>query len=224
LAALSGDPGLCEVFLAGGSPHKDLARYLFEGWEDGYAKYSADPGNPEYQLYKEQYTRCKNVNFGIIYGVTAFGLAEQIEDTRQVAQEMLDGWRDRYPTAYDFIQKCRMTPVNKQVITTCFGRKKRVGLVSRGNLNFLMNEAANFPHQSIASDITLHAGIRCWEPLQDMGVRIVNLIHDALLMEVPITHGDAIRNDAARFVIDTMQQVPIDYGITKVPFGGSRGR
>lgn len=218
LAALSGDPALCEVFLSGGSPHKDLATYLFEGWADGYERYQADPGNPELQLYKEQYTRCKNVNFGIIYGISAFGLAKQIKDTRSVAQEMLDGWADRYPEAWAFIQKCRGTVTRNQVITTCFGRKKRVGLVSRQNLNFLQNEAANFPHQSIASDITLHAAIKCWEQLYEMDVRIVNLIHDAILMEVPITSQNVTRGQCIDLVSREMERVPRDFGITRVPF------
>jgi DNA polymerase-1 len=218
LAALSGDPALCKVFLEGGSPHKDLAIYLFDGWEERYSEYSNDPGNPLWLPAKEEYTRCKNVNFGIIYGISAFGLADQIGDTKQVAQDMLDGWRQRYPVAWDFISKCRMTPVRKQDITTCFGRKKRVGLVSRANLNFLKNEAANFPHQSIASDITLHAGIRTWEELLSWDVRIVNLVHDALIMESPIDDQNETRGRVIRHVANTMQQVPIDYGITAVPF------
>ena len=218
LAALSGDPALCEVFLSGGSPHKDLAIHLFEGWEEEYNRHLADPGNPAYREAKEQYTKCKNVNFGIIYGISPFGLAAQINDTKQVAASMLQGWGERYPVALEFIQKCRDTPMNNQVITTCFGRKKRIGLVSRSNLNFLQNEAANFPHQSIASDITLTAGIRSWEQLFEWDVRIVNLIHDELLMEVPITPQDVTRGRVAELVIREMQQVPIDMGITRVPF------
>ncbi len=219
LAALSGDPALCEVFLSGGSPHKDLAIHLFDGWEERYAQYNTDPGNPLYLPAKEEYTKCKNVNFGIIYGISPFGLADQIGDTKAVAEEMLNGWAKRYPVAKEFIEKCRATPVRNQIITTSFGRKKRVGLVSRGNLNFLQNEAANFPHQSISSDITLHAAIRCWKQLLAWDVRIVNLIHDALLMEVPITHDNHIRNDAIAIVRHEMSQVPKDWGISQeIPF------
>ena len=218
LAALSGDDALCAVFLSGRSPHKDLAVHLFEGWSAGYERYNADPGNPELQIYKEQYTRCKNVNFGIIYGVTPIGLALQIKDTKQVAAEMLQGWRERYPDAWGFIRKCRDTVVKNQVITTCFGRKKRVQIVSRQNLNFLKNEAANFPHQSIASDITLHAAIRTEPILRAWGVRIVNLVHDAILMEVPITPQNETRGRAIELVSNALQQVPKDFGITKVPF------
>ncbi|MEE8598943.1 MAG: DNA polymerase [Dehalococcoidales bacterium] len=219
LAALSGDPALSEVFLSGGSPHKDLAIHLFNGWERDYERYLADPGNPLWLQSKEDYTKCKNVNFGIMYGITAFGLMEQINDTKQVAQDMLDGWADRYPTASKFIQKCRDTVKSGQVMTTCFGRKKRIQLVTYQNLNFLQNEAANFPHQSIASDITLHAAIRTWRELLDMGVRIVNLIHDALLLEVPITHDNHIRDDAIALVRCEMAQVPKDWGVSQeIPF------
>ena len=224
LAALSGDPALCEVFLSGGSPHKDLAIYLSGNgtfpadWEQRYASYSQDPENKLWLPAKEEYTKCKNVNFGIIYGISAFGLAGEIHDTKTVAQQMLDGWAERYPVALEFIEKCRATPTNNQIITTCFGRKKRVGLVSRQNLNFLQNEAANFPHQSIASDITLTAANRTWQQLLEWDVRIVNLIHDAILMEVPITPRNETRGRAIELVSRELAQVPIDYGITQVPF------
>ena len=131
---------------------------------------------------------------------------------------MLEGWYNRYPGAAVFIGLCRDCPANNVVITTCFGRKKRVGLVTRANLPFLENEAANFPHQSIASDITLHAAIRCWRPLLARGIKIVNLIHDALLMEVPLTPDNHLREFAIRLVAGELRQVPIDYGLTQVPF------
>jgi DNA polymerase-1 len=224
LACLSSDPTLCEVFLSGESPHKDLSVYLssvgsFEpNWLERYAAYTKDPENPELFLAKEEYTRSKNVNFGIMYGITKFGLAQQIKDTPIAAQELLDGWAERYPIAKSFQDKCRSTVKKGQVITTCFGRKKRVPLVSYQNLNFLENEAANFPHQSIASDITLHAAIRCWKQLLEWDVRIVDMIHDAILMESPITPDNHVRNNVIELVSSSMEQVPRDYNLTHVPF------
>ncbi len=206
LAALSGDEGLLEVYQGDGDLHSDLARYLFPGWHKGR------------EGAKEQRVKCKNVNFGITYGITEYGLQGELNGTLGEARGMINGWYDRYPTAKEFIDKCRQAPMNNQDITTCFGRRKRVGLVSRENMHFLQNEAANFPHQSIASDITLHAGIRSWKPLEHMGVHIVNLIHDALLLEVPITQDNHIRHDAIVLVAREMRQVPIDWGITRVPF------
>ncbi len=153
-----------------------------------------------------------------MYGITEFGLQGQIGGPLIESRRMLEGWYGKYSVAAEFIQKCRACPASNQVITTTFGRKKRVGLVSRENLSFLQNEAANFPHQSIASDITLHAAIRTWKPLLAMGVRIVNLIHDSLLLEVPLSYGNYIRRKAIRLVAQELRQVPIDWGITAVPF------
>jgi uracil-DNA glycosylase family 4 len=212
LAALSGDPGLLEVYGGDGDLHTDLANFLFPGWDER----KADPAT--YQAAYEQRVKCKNVNFGITYGITEYGLQEQLNCALSEARTMLRGWDDRYPVAREFINKCRQAPMNGQDITTCFGRRKRVGLVSRENMHFLQNEAANFPHQSIASDITLHAGIRSQKPLMSLGVRIVNLIHDALLLEVPITADNHIRHEAICLVAHEMRQVPIDWGITRVPF------
>lgn len=213
LAALSGDPTLVEIYNTGGDLHTDLANFLFPGWNERAA------GNAILKaVAKEQRVQCKNVNFGITYGISEFGLQGQIGGPLSESRDMLNGWAEKYPVASEFIDKCRMTPSRNQIITTCFGRKKRVGLVSRENIRFLQNEAANFPHQSIASDITLHAAIRTWRQLLGMGVRIVNLIHDSLLMEVPITGDGDLRRRAIQMVAHEMRQVPIDWGITKVPF------
>ena len=208
LAALSGDEILIDIYNTGGDIHTEMAKHLFPGWPDNRSK----------PVAKEQRVKCKNVNFGIGYGITKYGLAEQISDTFAIAQAMIDGWYERFPGAALFINQCRMTPAKNQIITTCFGRKKRVQLVSKGLLARLGNEAANFPHQSIASDITLHAAIRCWEQLRDWGIRIINLVHDSIIMEVPITPNNELRMRASRYVAAALRQVPIDWGIDEVPF------
>ncbi len=224
LAALSGDPILCDLFQSGGSPHKDLSIYFSDvgtykpDWEERYAKHILDPGNLLWLPAKEEYIVTKNVNFGIMYGITEFGLQGQIGGTIKDARILIRGWYERYNVAKKFIDRCRGAPLNNFDITTCFGRRKRTGIVSRENKHFLQNEAANFPHQSIASDITLHAAIRCWKKLLAIDVRIVNLIHDALLMEVPITPDNHIRHEVICMVAREMRQIPIDWGITRVPF------
>lgn len=199
LAALSGDPAMMQVFLSGGDIHTELAIYLF-GKDYSY----------------EQRVKCKNVNFGIVYGITPFGLQDQIGGPLSDSERMINGWAKRFPKAWSFIQYCRESPTAGRTIVTPFGRKKRTGLVTAGNLKFLQNEAANFPHQSIASDITLHAAMRVEPILREKGIKIVNLIHDAILMEVPDTaeHIQFVKD----LVPATMQQVPKDWGITLVPF------
>jgi uracil-DNA glycosylase family 4 len=220
LAALSGDPGMIELYNAGRDIHTELARFLFPGWDERHA---APKGTPEAIQAKEERTKCKNVNFGIVYGITEFGLQDQIGGTLDECRAMIEGWGKRFPVAWNFIEKCRMAPRRGQVITTMFGRKKRVGIVTPDNIGFLENESANFPHQSIASDITLHAAMRTKDQLRSMGVRIVNLIHDAVLMEVPLANPNTA-HDAAMLVGHEMARVPRDFGIKAVPFLASAGR
>jgi len=208
LGAVSGDEVLVGIYTSGGDIHTEMAKFLFPGWPDGRDK----------NVAKEQRVKCKNVNFGIVYGISEFGLQEQIGGPLEESRRLIHGWYVRFPTAAEFINQCRMAPLRNQDITTCFGRRKRGGLVSRGNIGFLQNEAANFPHQSIASDITLHAAIRVWPTLAEWGVRIVNLVHDSIITEVPITPGNELRMRVARLIANELRQVPIDWGITAVPF------
>lgn len=208
IACLSGDEVLIEIYNNDGDVHGELANYLFPGWD-----LRDDKG-----LKKEQRVKSKNVNFGIPYGITKFGLQGQIGGPLSEADAMLKGWDERFPQARAFLNKCRNAPANNQVITTCFGRKKRTGLVSGMNISFLMNEAANFPPQSISSDITLHAGIRTWRALLAMDVRIVNLVHDSLILESPITPGNVVTRKAIAMVQKEFTSIPIEYGLTQVPF------
>lgn len=219
LAALSEDPILCAIFINGGDPHTDLANVIYPGY-DQRVKLATDTNDSVLAAQcKEERTKCKNVNFGIIYGITKFGLCQQIKGTPAEAQSMLDQWFGRYIVAGAFINSCRNTPLNNQVITTCFGRKKRVGIVSPINIGFLQNEAANFPPQSIASDFTLHAGIRSWKQLEEWSCRIINTVHDSIIFEIPIRNdGGKIRHKAITYVQENMQAVPHDYGIDQVPF------
>lgn len=216
LAAVSGDPVLCDIYNTEGDLHDDLAIYLFPGWDE---RRREAKGTDLFQQAYEERVKCKNVNFGIVYGITAFGLYDQIGGLLTRCAEMIDGWFIRYNVAGKFIGKCRRAPTSNQVITTCFGRKKRVGLVSRSNLKHLQNEAANFPHQSIASDITLMTAIFVWRLLRLWGVKIVNLVHDSIIMEVPIlADGGELRERVINLVSNTLAQVPKDYGLVRVPF------
>ena len=200
LAALSGDEAMCEIYNSDGmSLHDEVATALFgPNWDS------------------EQKMRAKAVNFGIVYGREAYSLAEEFNTSTSEGQRMINSWFARFPKAHQFIQICRQAPMKNQTLVTLFGRKKRFGLVTKHNLKDLQNEAANFPHQSIASDITLHAAIRVRPKLTKMDTRIVNLVHDSIVMEVP--NNPETINNVKHLVIKTMRQVPIDWGITRVPF------
>lgn len=206
LACLSGDPGLLEIYRSGKDLHAEVVAAIF-GPE------YVDEDHPE---HKEKRVLAKNINFGIVYGITAAGLKDQTKQPIEECTRMINGWYARFPVAAEFIKKCRATPSKMQVIHTCFGRQKRVGMVTRENLHSLQNEAANFPHQSIASDITLMTATRIFRRLKLKGVRIVNLIHDAILVEAP--NKPEVIQWAAKYITEEMAKTPPMWGLKRVPF------
>ena len=207
LACASNDPNLVSAFKEGRDVHMDLCLDLWGDEWDSYDKVTK----------KEKRVRAKNVAFGTVYGITAAGLSDQINDTRQAAQELLDGWNRRYSVARAFLNKCRDVAGTNKVMTTSFGRKKRPVVVTRENRHFVQNECANFPMQSMASDINLLAAVRTWRRLYKMGVRIVNLVHDSIIMEVPETVS-YMQAEIIELVQTEMARVPQDYGLTQIPF------
>jgi DNA polymerase-1 len=196
LAALSQCTALMEIFISGKDLHNEFSTFLF---------------GPKFT--REEKMAAKTVNFGIPYGREAPSIAAdpqlntKMDVTIKMAQSWIDGWAARFPGAWDFIQKCRMAPVRGETITTCFGNKKRPGVVSREKLKDLQNESANFPHQSIASNCTIRAGIELVEPLErDYDTYIINTVHDCIVMETPLNMPHI--HTVAKFVMDKMREIP----------------
>lgn len=207
LACLSGDPTFCEIFRSGISPH-DVTSMKLYGAVD-----------------KEKKIVAKCINFGIVYGITASGIVSKLEvepgitqvPTRKEAQSWIDVWAESYPLAWEYIERCRAAPIRGQTLVSFTGRKRRFSIVSRESLHHLQNEAANFPHQSGAHDITLLAGIRVQDEFaKKYDAHFVNEVHDALLSELPDDMATIVR--AARLLCSTMEEVPREWGLTEVPF------
>lgn len=209
LACLSGDPALLEIFCATDrSLHNEVAAELFGADFD-----------------EEQKMIAKNINFGIVYGITMFGLLDQLETaeppikgyTARDCQEWIDGWGRRFPIAWEYIQRCKASVRRGETITTIFGRKKRHGVIAMERLKDLENEASNFPHQSIASDIVLTTGTRIDDYIyQTWGAEIVNLVHDSMLIQ--IDREETRMRECCAFVMEQMVMTPRMMGLTRVPF------
>lgn len=207
LACLSGDVVLCDTFNRGISPHDVTCMKLYGS------------------IDKEKKIVAKCVNFGIIYGITAPGIVGKLEvepgitqvPTKKEAQQWIDTWAETYPEAWAYIMRCRDAPIKGQTLVSFTGRKRRFGVVSRESIHHLQNEAANFPHQSGAHDITLLAGISTQQELAEKyDCFFVNEVHDALLAELPDEMNTII--PAARLLMSTMEAVPKEWGLTEVPF------
>jgi uracil-DNA glycosylase family 4 len=196
LAALSQCTALMEIFISGKDLHNEFSSFLF---------------GPNFT--REEKMAAKTVNFGIPYGREAPSIAAdpqlntKMDVTIKMAQSWIDGWAERFPGAWEFIQKCRMAPIRGETITTCFGNKKRPGVVSREKLKDLQNESANFPHQSIASNLTVRSGIELIDVLElDYDTYIINTVHDCIVMETPLNMPHI--HTVANLVMNKMREIP----------------
>lgn len=209
LACLSADPGLLAIFCdTDRSLHNEVASDLFGKDFD-----------------EEQKMIAKNINFGIVYGITEFGLLDQLENAEppikgyssKDCREWIFGWAARFPVAWAYIQRCRAAVRRSETITTVFGRKKRHGVIARERLKDLENEASNFPHQSIASDIVLTTCTRVDDYiLERWGAEICNLVHDSALIR--IDEDEEKMRECCTFVMEQFTSTPRMKGLTRVPF------
>lgn len=231
LAELSGDLELTRIYTTEGmSIHDEVCVEIFgkhENYTEEEYQYWINKFNvhnfPE-KLYDEQKMKAKNVNFGIPYGISAYGLADQIDVTTREAQEYLNKWAKRFPQANTFLLKCRQAVVLGKTIVTYFGRKKRFGAVSNDprRLNDLQNQASNFPMQSMASDVVLDTGCHMQEQLDRVpeyrDVRIVNTVYDSILFELPVDKQLAIQ--LATETQEYMKWTAKEWGIKTIPIIG----
>ena len=172
------------------------------------------------RVYAEAKMRGKAVNFGIVYGREAHSLAQEFAISHQEAQRWIDEWlHDLYPVAGQFIKRCRDTVRLNQTMSTVFGRKKRLGVVSPEKQHDYENESANFPHQSTAHDIILCTGIEVQPVLKEKwDARIWNEVYDALYIEAPAE--DETVSACISYIQSVVARVPRDWGLTRVPFIG----
>lgn len=232
LACLSGDPDFCAVYLTPGTSLHELVRAELYGmpddWSEGEVlsfmrqfglmeRFREKNGKKVDLIPEEQKMRAKALNFGIPYGRTEQSLAEEFHIPVKEARRWIRAWFDRFPLAEEFIKKCRNAPLKGQTIVTVFGHKKRFPVVNPERLRDLQNEASNFPHQSTASTITLHAGMLLQDELMsELDTDIINTVHDSILFEAP--DEDEICDEVARRAIAVLEQVPKDWGLKRIPF------
>lgn len=207
LAELSQCPDLMGIFLRGEDLHVELSISLFGE-----------------NFTKEDKMKAKTVNFGIPYGREAPSIAEAFKVSVAEAQSWIDGWAKRFPVAWAFIEKCRMAPIKNQTLVSVFGNKKRPGVVSAEKLHDYMNEAANFFHQNIASNVNLHAGIKLITPLREMyDTHIINTVHDCIVTETPFDKNEPEKSKArvleiAGLMIEVMEREPLLWNLKSIPF------
>ena len=185
LAHLSGEPKLREAFARGEDIHRATAAEVL----------GKDPAT----LTTGERSIAKMINFGIVYGISAYGLSENLEIPRAEAQALIDAYLARFPFVQDFIARTVEQATRDGYATTILGRRRAIPELKASNpmtRQFGERVAVNFPMQGSNADIIKVAMIRIHDRLRDEGraARLVLQVHDELLLEVPDNEVKAIRD------------------------------
>jgi DNA polymerase-1 len=185
LAHVSGEPKLREAFARGEDIHTATAAEVL----------GVDPA----KLTSGQRSIAKMINFGIVYGISAFGLSENLEIPREEAQQYIDAYLARFPHVQDFIQRTIEQAKADGYVTSLLGRRRPVPEIRASNYQtrgFGERIAVNFVMQGSNADIIKVAMIRIVKRLRDegRGARLVLQVHDELLLEVPDPEVSKVRD------------------------------
>ncbi|WP_062261095.1 DNA polymerase I [Endozoicomonas arenosclerae] len=184
MAHLSDDAGLLDAFAKGLDIHKATAAEVF--------------GVALEALTTDQRRSAKAINFGLIYGMSSFGLAKQLGISRKSAQEYIDLYFDRYPGVLHYMDRTKESAKEKGYVETLFGR--RLYLPEINARNGMRRQAAertaiNAPMQGTAADIIKRAmaNVDQWLSESDLDARMIMQVHDELVLEVAEDQLDAVK-------------------------------
>ena len=194
MAHFSQDPHLVEAFRSGQDVHAATAAKIF--------------GVAIENVTKDQRRQAKTANFGIIYGISAFGLAQQLDCSRSEAKALIDGYFAAFPGVIDYIERQKELARQQGYAVTLFGRKRYLPDILSHNAtvrSFAERNAVNSPIQGTAADIIKMAMVTIHRRLKEEGLRtqMIMQVHDELNFNVPQDEIDEVRN----IVISEMQNV-----------------
>jgi DNA polymerase-1 len=184
MAHLSDDPRLMEAFAQGEDVHRATAGEVF--------------GLTPIEVSGEQRRAAKAINFGLIYGMSAFGLAKQIGVDRTAAAAYMDRYFTRYPGVARYMEETRAVARDKGYVETVFGRRlwlPELKSSNAGRRQGAERAAINAPMQGTAADLIKRAmiAVQDWLDAQNLRSLLVLQVHDELVLEVPDSELDLLR-------------------------------
>lgn len=198
MAMESGDEAMKTIYREGRDFHSETAAFHFGS-----------------DFTKENRDTAKNMNFGTGYGQSPFSFAEMYDIPLQTAKQFVDSWHKMFPSYWEWVRNVHSEVLQNGVLTSMFGRKRRFMLITNDNRDHVLKEGVNFKIQSVASDFHLHAAVILHDLLKDVGAHILIIVHDSIVLEVPLQAVDFVRET----VRGVMESVPaIKLGWTDIPF------
>jgi DNA polymerase-1 len=191
MAHISGDEGLRKAFAADLDVHQATAAEVF--------------GVPLTKVTSDQRRSAKAINFGLIYGMSAFGLAKQLGIGREEAQRYVDLYFDRYPGVKAYMDRTRVEARERGYVETVFGRRLYLPDIQarqQSRRQYAERSAINAPMQGTAADIVKRAmiDVQAWLDSGRTGARILLQVHDELVLEVPEEALDEVRENVLRLM------------------------
>ena len=183
MAHLSADPGLLKAFREGQDVHRATAAEVFEVDLD--------------EVSGDQRRKAKAINFGLIYGMSAFGLARQLHLGRKEAQQYIDRYFERYPGVQQYMDRTRALAREQGYVETLFGRRLHLPQINARNKMLAQaaeRTAINAPMQGTAADIIKLAmlAVDSWLQQAAPPARMIMQVHDELVFEVAAGEVDAV--------------------------------
>ena len=201
MAHLSGDENMIEAFREGHDIHAATAAKIYKEEMEN--------------VTREQRTKAKRANFGIIYGITVFGLAERLEISRDEAKMLIEGYFETFPKVKEYMEKAKEQARNQGYVETQFHRRRYLADINSANATvrgFAERNAINAPIQGTAADIIKVAMIRIYNRFRAEGIRskMILQVHDELNFSVYPDEKEKVE----QIVLEEMQnafpmQVPL---------------
>ncbi|MBI2992891.1 MAG: DNA polymerase I [Gammaproteobacteria bacterium] len=209
MAHLSGDRALLEAFARGEDIHRQTASEVFD--------------LPPEKVTDDQRRAAKAINFGLIYGMSPFGLAKQLGIERAAAKQYVDRYFERYPAVKEFMDRVRAEAKDRGYVETVFRRRLHLPDIRSRNAatrQYAERTAINAPMQGTAADIIKRAMIAIDRALPERHprARMILQVHDELVFEAPADGVETLRADVVRLMAGAAElRVPlgVDTGVGK---------
>jgi len=207
MAHLSGDKSLVDAFSRGEDVHRHTAAEVFDMAPDA--------------VTSEQRRYAKVINFGLIYGMSAFGLAQNLAIERSAAASYMDKYFTRYPGVARYMERTRMEARERGYVETVFGRRlwlADIGSANQARRQGAERQAINAPMQGTAADLIKLAmiAVQDWLEKEGLATKLIMQVHDELVLEVPDAELARVKPEVERLMMGVAKlDVPlvVDAGV-----------